>query len=56
MREALVVLAAAAEAGCESVAADVQCPLEKARATGNPHDEPLMDTLGARPAFHARAC
>ncbi len=51
-----MVFSAAAEAGRESVAADFQCPLEMARATGHPHDKPLMASLGARPAFGARAC
>lgn len=54
MREALAAFAAAAEAGRDAVAADFQFHLEIARATGNPHYEQLMGTLGAPSIPRAR--
>ncbi|UXH77526.1 FadR/GntR family transcriptional regulator [Roseateles amylovorans] len=54
MREALAAFAAAAEAGRDAVAADFQFHLEIARATGNPHFEQLMSTLGAPSIPRAR--
>jgi len=54
MREALAAFAAAAEAGRDAVAADFQFHLEIARATGNPHFEQLMGTLGAPSIPRAR--
>ncbi|MDC6170886.1 FadR/GntR family transcriptional regulator, partial [Paucibacter sp. XJ19-41] len=54
MQEALAAFAAAAEAGRDAVAADFQFHLEIARATGNPHFEQLMGTLGAPSIPRAR--
>ncbi len=54
MREALAAFAAAADAGRDAVAADFQFHLEIARATGNPHFEQLMSTLGAPSIPRAR--
>ncbi|WP_349742228.1 FadR/GntR family transcriptional regulator [Roseateles cavernae] len=54
MHEALAAFAAAAEAGRDAVAADFQFHLEIARATGNPHFEQLMGTLGAPSIPRAR--
>jgi GntR family transcriptional regulator, transcriptional repressor for pyruvate dehydrogenase complex len=54
MREALAAFTAAAEAGRDAVAADFQFHLEVARATGNPHFEQLMGTLGASSIPRAR--
>ncbi|HEX2010819.1 MAG TPA: FCD domain-containing protein [Roseateles sp.] len=54
MREALAAFDAAAEAGRDAVAADFQFHLEIARATGNPHYEQLMSTLGAPSIPRAR--
>ncbi|OWQ93500.1 GntR family transcriptional regulator [Roseateles aquatilis] len=54
MREAVAAFAAAAEAGRDAVAADFQFHLEIARATGNPHFEQLMGTLGAPSIPRAR--
>lgn len=54
MRDALLSFAAAAEAGRDAVGADFQFHLEIARATGNPHFEQLMSTLGAPSIPRAR--
>ncbi len=54
MRDALGAFAAAAEAGRDAVGADFQFHLEIARATGNPHFEQLMTTLGAPSIPRAR--
>lgn len=54
MGEALAAFAAAAEEGRDAVAADFQFHLEIARATGNPHFEQLMGTLGAPSIPRAR--
>jgi DNA-binding FadR family transcriptional regulator len=54
MREALAAFEAAIEAGRDAVAADFQFHLEIARATGNPHYEQLMATLGAPSIPRAR--
>jgi GntR family transcriptional regulator, transcriptional repressor for pyruvate dehydrogenase complex len=54
MREALAAFTAAAEAGRDAVSADFQFHLEVARATGNPHFEQLMGTLGASSIPRAR--
>ncbi|MET0517670.1 MAG: FCD domain-containing protein, partial [Burkholderiaceae bacterium] len=54
MREALAAFSAAAEAGRDAVTADFQFHLEIARATGNPHYEQLMATLGAPSIPRAR--
>lgn len=54
MQEALAAFAAAAQAGRDAVAADFQFHLEIARATGNPHFEQLMGTLGAPSIPRAR--
>lgn len=54
MRDALAAFEAAAEAGRDAVAADFQFHLEIARATGNPHYEQLMSTLGAPSIPRAR--
>ncbi|SEK55040.1 DNA-binding transcriptional regulator, FadR family [Roseateles sp. YR242] len=54
MREALAAFAAAAEAGRDAVGADFLFHLEIARATGNPHFEQLMTTLGAPSIPRAR--
>lgn len=54
MREAVAGFAAAAEAGRDAVTADFQLHLEIARATGNPHFERLMGTLGAPSIPRAR--
>jgi GntR family transcriptional regulator, transcriptional repressor for pyruvate dehydrogenase complex len=54
MQEALAAFTAAAEAGRDAVAADFQFHLEIARATGNPHYEQLMGTLGAPSIPRAR--
>lgn len=54
MRAALRAFAEAAAAGRDAVAADFQFHLEIARATGNPHYEQLMATLGAPSIPRAR--
>ncbi len=54
MRAALLAFAEAAESGRDAVAADFQFHLEIARATGNPHFEQLMATLGAPSIPRAR--
>lgn len=54
MRAALVAFGEAAEGGRDAVAADFQFHLEIARATGNPHFEQLMATLGAPSIPRAR--
>ncbi|MDN3922754.1 FadR/GntR family transcriptional regulator [Roseateles violae] len=54
MREALAAFTAAIAAGRDAVAADFQFHLEIARATGNPHYEQLMATLGAPSIPRAR--
>lgn len=54
MREALKAFAAAADEGRDAVVADFQFHLEIARATGNPHFEQLMSTLGAPSIPRAR--
>ncbi|MDH0864583.1 FadR/GntR family transcriptional regulator [Mitsuaria sp. GD03876] len=54
MRVALAAFAEAAEAGRDAVTPDFQFHLEIARATGNPHFEQLMATLGAPSIPRAR--
>ena len=54
MRAAVGAFAEAALAGRDAVAADFQFHLEIARATGNPHFEQLMATLGAPSIPRAR--
>jgi len=54
MRDALAAFSAAAEEGRDAVTADFQFHLEIARATGNPHYEQLMATLGAPSIPRAR--
>ncbi len=54
MRAAVAAFAEATEAGRDAVTADFQFHLEIARATGNPHFEHLMATLGAPSIPRAR--
>ena len=54
MRAAVAAFAEATEAGRDAVTADFQFHLEITRATGNPHFEHLMATLGAPSSPRAR--
>ena len=54
MRAAVAAFAEATEAGRDAVTADFQFHLEIARATGNPHFEHLMATLGRQSIPRAR--
>lgn len=54
MRAALDAFAAAVEEGRDAVGPDFQFHLELARATGNPHFEQLMGTLGGTMIPRAR--